>query len=41
MDEGINLEQQRSIRAMVGNGFNAEFIAKNLILPLDAGTKGH
>lgn len=36
MDEGINLERQRSILEMVGNGFDAEFVAKNLILPLDA-----
>ena len=36
MDGGINLERQRSILAMVGNGFDAEFVAKNLILPLDA-----
>jgi len=35
VDEGINLERQRSILAMLGNGFDAEFIAKNLILPLD------
>jgi len=36
MDEGINLERQRSILAMVGNGFDAASIAKNLVLPLDA-----
>ena len=36
MYEGINLERQRLILEMVGNGFDAEFVAKNLILPLDA-----
>ena len=30
------VERQRSILEMVGNGFDAEFVAKNLILPLDA-----
>ena len=35
MDVGINLERQRSILAMVGNGFDAASIAKNLVLPLD------
>lgn len=35
LDEGINLERQRSILAIAGNGFDAEFIAKNLVLPLD------